>query len=429
MAVKALIGLQWGDEGNGKVVDGLSAQVDVVVRAQGGANAGHTVKVGDKTRVLHLVPSGMLYPHVLGIVGNGVVLDPVQLLKEIDDLDASGVAIADRLLISERAHLVLPYHKAMDAALEELRGGSAIGTTRRGIGPAYMDKAARTGITAAFLRDPDELAKRVTAELEVKRRLFAAVGVVEPGLSADSVLDELLPVAKRLAPLVTDTVARVHDEIAADKEVLIEGAQGSLLDLDLGTYPYVTSSSCHLGGLLAGSGIPPRALDRVIGIAKAYCTRVGGGPFPSEDLGDDGQKLRDLGHEYGSTTGRPRRCGWLDLVALAFACRTNGVDEIVLTKTDVLTAVDHVRVATHYELDGERTTRWPSGQALERVQPVYENLPGFDEDLSRLAAGDALPAALERLIAMTEQATGAVVSAVSVGPERAQMLPLGASKR
>ena len=312
MSVTALIGLQWGDEGKGKVVDATSDSFDLVIRAQGGANAGHTVKVGDTSRVLHLVPSGMLYPHTVGIVGNGVVLDPLQLLAEVDELRASGHDLDGRLWISDRAHLVLPYHKEMDTALEVLRGEGAIGTTKRGIGPAYMDKAGRVGIRAGELSDPDALRQRVIEQVRSKNRLFAALDVA--AVSPDQVADEVVSAAARLAPMVADTVSMANDAVEEGREVLIEGAQGSLLDVDLGTYPYVTSSNCHLGGLLSGSGLAPRVLDRVVGVAKAYCTRVGAGPFPSEDHGDAGQQIRDKGHEYGSTTGRPRRCGWLDVV-------------------------------------------------------------------------------------------------------------------
>lgn len=420
MAVRALIGLQWGDEGKGKVVDAISEKVEMIVRAQGGANAGHTVKVGDESRVLHLIPSGMLYPHVQGVIANGVALDAIQLLKEIDALEASGVALRDRLTVSERAHLVLPYHKAMDAALEELRGGSAIGTTRRGIGPTYMDKAARTGIPASMLKQPDRLAERVKEEALAKRKLFAAVGVDEPDITADAILAELLPVAERLAPLVTNTVELVADAIDADREILIEGAQGSLLDLDLGTYPYVTSSSCHIGGLLAGSGIPPRAISSVIGVAKAYCTRVGRGPFPTEDESETGKRIGERGVEFGSTTGRPRRCGWLDLVALRFAVRTNGVDEIVLTKSDVLATIGEIKVAVAYEKGGERVERWPAGSGLDGLEAVYETFEGFEDDISDVQSWQDLPESLRALVARIEGFTGSRVTMISTGPERAQ---------
>lgn len=420
MALTALIGLQWGDEGKGKVVDAVSGSVDVVVRAQGGANAGHTVKVGDTTRVLHLVPSGMLYPDTVGIIGNGVVLDPFQLLSELEALRASGHDLDGRLWISDRAHLVLPYHKEMDEALELLRGRGAIGTTKRGIGPAYMDKAGRVGIRAGELTDSAAARERVIEQVEAKNRLFGSLGVEE--LDGATIAERVIEAASRLAPMIADTVSMANDAKDQGKEVLIEGAQGSLLDVDLGTYPYVTSSNCHLGGLLAGSGMPPRAIDRVVGVAKAYCTRVGAGPFPSEDHGECGQQIRDKGHEYGSTTGRPRRCGWLDLVALRFAVRTNGVDEIALTKSDVLSGQPVIKVATSYVVDGEETTDLPAGRLLERAEPRYAEFPGFDDDLAAVKSFDGLPGSLRDVIAFVEESCGARVSLVSTGPERDQTL-------
>ncbi|MAG55527.1 MAG: adenylosuccinate synthase [Planctomycetes bacterium] len=420
MTVTALIGLQWGDEGKGKIVDATSDAVDVVVRAQGGANAGHTVKVGETSRVLHLVPSGMLYPDTTGVIGNGVVLDPAQLLTELDALAASGHDLEGRLWISDRAHLVLPYHKRMDEALELLRGQSALGTTKRGIGPAYMDKAGRTGIRAGELRDPGLLRARVCEEAASKNRLLASLGTSL--VDGEAIADEAVACAARLAPMVRDTVTLVNDAIDADQRVLIEGAQGALLDLDLGTYPFVTSSNCHLGGLLAGCGIPPRAVDRVVGVAKAYCTRVGSGPFPTEDHGEAGQELRDKGHEYGSTTGRPRRCGWLDLVALRWAVRTNGVDEISLTKADVLSGQSVIRVCTGYRLNGEETHTFPGGGDVERAEPVYRDFPGFDGELSEARSYDDLPETLRDVIAFTEDTCKASVTLVSTGPERAQTI-------
>ncbi|MAB89195.1 MAG: adenylosuccinate synthase [Planctomycetes bacterium] len=420
MAVTALIGLQWGDEGKGKVVDAVSGSVDVVIRAQGGANAGHTVKVGDTTRVLHLVPSGMLYPDVVGLIGNGVVLDPFQLIAELDALASSGHVLDGRLWISDRAHLVLPYHKEMDEALELLRGGGAIGTTKRGIGPAYMDKAGRVGIRVGEIADPGALRERVIEQVEAKNRLFGALDVKL--MDGAAVADAVVEATRRLAPMVTDTVSMANAAAEQGKEVLIEGAQGSLLDVDLGTYPYVTSSNCHLGGLLSGSGLPPRAIGRVVGVAKAYCTRVGAGPFPTEDNGEAGQQMRDKGHEYGSTTGRPRRCGWLDLVALRFAVRTNGVDEIALTKSDVLSGQPSIKVATSYVVDGEETTDLPAGVRFDGAEPCYAEFPGFDDDLAGVSTFDDLPGALRDVIAFVEEACGARVALVSTGPERDQTL-------
>jgi adenylosuccinate synthase len=418
--LRALIGLQWGDEGKGKVVDAMSERVDMVVRAQGGANAGHTIRVGDATRVLHLVPSGMLYPEIVGVVGNGVVVDPFVLLRELEGLLEAGYDLTGRLWVSDRAHVVLPYHAEMDEALEHLRGQTALGTTKRGIGPAYMDKAARTGLRMGELRDPVACAKRVMAEASAKYRLLDALGLpsrVDPA----AVADRLLAAAERLLPLVADTVSLAHEAVDSGRNVLIEGAQGSLLDLDLGTYPYVTSSSCHTGGLLAGSGLPPRALERVIGVAKAYCTRVGGGPFPSEDLGSRGEEIRRRGTEFGSTTGRPRRCGWLDLVALRWAVRTNGVDEIALTKADVLSGQPEIPVCHAYDLDGVQITAFPA-DGLEGVRPVYRTFPGFDEDLAGIRRFEDLPGSLRDLIGLVEDVCGVPVTLVSTGPERGQTI-------
>ncbi len=417
MSVTALLGLQWGDEGKGKMVDALGSDLDIVVRAQGGANAGHTVRVGETTRVLHLIPSAMLNGHVLGVIGNGVVVDPLTLVRELDALAASGVLVEDRLVLGERAHLVLPWHQALDEAMEIARGAAAIGTTKRGIGPAYMDKAARNGIPAAWLTRPKEFAQRVREDLEQKNLMLRALGA--KALDADTFLPGLLAVAARLAPRVADSVGLLLDAEEQGKRILIEGAQGALLDLDLGSYPFVTSSNCHMGGLLAGSGLPPRSVGRVIAVAKAYCTRVGAGPFPTEDCGAVGEGLRRRGHEFGSTTGRPRRCGWFDIVAARFAARTNGVTEIALTKADVLTGEPVVKLCTAYEVDGVRTTDFP-GAALERAKPVYEEFEGWSDDLTGHRDSDALPQALQVLIKRIEVGTGVPVTLVSTGPERSQ---------
>jgi adenylosuccinate synthase len=419
MSVTALLGLQWGDEGKGKVVDAMGEGIGIVIRAQGGANAGHTVRVGDKTRVLHLIPSAMLNPGVRGVIGNGVVVDPFTLVKELDGLAASGVPVEERLKLSDRAHLVLPWHQALDAALEESRGAAAIGTTRRGIGPAYMDKAARSGITAAWLTRPAELAARVHAEIEQKNRILQALGA-EP-LNAASFLPRLLEVAERLSSRVTDTVGFLLDAEAAGENMLIEGAQGALLDLDLGSYPFVTSSNCHMGGLLAGSGLPPRSVTRVIAVAKAYCTRVGAGPFPTEDHSSVGEGIRRRGHEFGSTTGRPRRCGWFDAVAARHAVRTNGVSELALTKADVLSGEKVVRMCTAYEVDGKITRSFPGG-ALDRARPVYEDMPGWPEGIASHRTADELPPQLLAFIARIEAELQVPVTLVSTGPERTQTI-------
>ena len=416
MPVSALIGLQWGDEGKGKVVDAISPNMDWIVRAQGGANAGHTVSIGSQKHVLHLIPSGMLYPNVRGVIGNGVVLDPFQLLKEIDALSGEGHEVADRMFIANRAHLVLPYHKAMDEALETLRGGSALGTTKRGIGPTYMDKAARDGIRAGDLKSMDTLSAKVRRAVDTKNQIFSAMKL--PTVNGESILEQLRAGLDRLRPMVTDTVALLHRELEQDRNILLEGAQGILLDLDLGTYPFVTSSNCHLGGLLAGSGLPPSCLSRVIGVSKAYCTRVGSGPFPTEDEGVRGQLLRDRGNEYGSTTGRPRRCGWLDLVALRYAIRINGVTEIALTKSDVLATVGSIKVAHAYERGSVVMQDFPAGDGLSEVRPNYTEYEGFEEDIGQIHSFEDLPEALRELVRVIEAECKATVSIVSTGPNR-----------
>jgi adenylosuccinate synthase len=417
------MGLQWGDEGKGKLVDALAGEVDIVVRAQGGANAGHTVISDGQAQVLHLLPSGMLYPEVRGIVGNGVVVDPLQLVIEMRELGAAGHDVRGRLHLSDRAHLVLPYHPALDHAMELLRGEDAIGTTGRGIGPAYMDKAARSGIRAGEMRDRDHFGTRVRTEVADKNRLLAAAGA-EP-LDARAVLDSLEEAREELLPYIADTVSLLHREIDGGAAVLLEGAQGALLDLDLGTYPYVTSSNCHVGGLLAGSGLAPRLLGGIVGVCKAYCTRVGSGPFPTEEDGEVGEFLRRRGVEFGATTGRPRRCGWFDAVAVRFAVRTNGVSEIALTKVDVLEGLDEIKVCTGYRIDGELTRDLPAGSALERVEPVYVRLPGFSTPIRRDAGAEGLPAELDALVELIESECGAAVSLVSTGPERSHTVVRG----
>ncbi len=420
MSVSALVGLQWGDEGKGKIVDVLSRSVEIIVRAQGGANAGHTVKVGDKTHILHLVPSGVIEPRSVGVIGNGVVVDPVQLVKEIKNLEAAGVAVRNRLLLSDRAHLVLGWHKALDVALEVARGAQALGTTKRGIGPTYSDKASRSGIRVGDLLRPDQFRARVREEGGLRNRLLAALG--HAPVDPEAVADEALQTLDDLRPLITDTVAFLLQAHAADRNILLEGAQGALLDVDLGTYPFVTSSNCHVGGLLAGSGLPPRALDRVLGVSKAYCTRVGAGPFPSELQGPLESALRERGREFGATTGRPRRCGWLDLVALRYAVLTNGVDEIALMKSDVLVGLGPISVVTHYRIDGQVHRDFPAGEALWRVEPVLRELGPIEDFVGRGSTETELPQVLRDLVALVEDETRARVSVVSVGPERSQTI-------
>jgi adenylosuccinate synthase len=420
MSVTALIGLQWGDEGKGKVVDAICENMDVVVRAQGGANAGHTVIVSGKKHVLHLIPSGMLLPRVRGIIGNGVVLDPFQVIKELDTLSIAGYEIEDRLMISGRAHLVLPWHAALDLALEKSRGTRSLGTTGRGIGPAYMDKASRDGIRVEELKNKSRLAERMREQGARKNVVLQALGV--EAVHVETCIERLMDASARILPLIGDSVWTLKEDLDAGRQILIEGAQGSLLDVDLGTYPFVTSSHCHLGGLLSGSGLPPQSVKRVVGVCKAYTTRVGSGPFPTEDVGPVGEALRAKGAEFGATTGRPRRCGWLDLVALRYAVALNGVTEIALTKADVLAGQESIKVAHSYVVDGVETSVFPSGAELDRAAPNLRDLPGFDVDLSPLQSYDALPAAVKSYVGFIEQALGVPISIVSTGPGRHQTI-------
>lgn len=420
MPVVALIGLQWGDEGKGKVIDALSPDADVVVRCQGGANAGHTVVVGSEKRVLHLVPSGILVPHVAGIIGNGVVIDPVQLVGEIDALEAAGYEVSSRLLVSERAHAVMPWHKELDALAEDLRGDAKIGTTGRGIGPAYGDKALRSGIVMSDFVNEARFVSLFDAALAARNAWFQAHG--RKALVRDAHLPPLLSAAKRLRPLVGDAFERLQSAVRERREVFLEGAQGAMLDIDLGTYPYVTSSNTHVGGLLAGCGLAPRDLDRVTGVVKAYCTRVGAGPFPTEETGDVGSLLRERGHEYGATTGRPRRCGWFDAVAARYAIAMNGVEDVTLTKADVLTGLDEVKVCVAYRMEGVELSSFPVTSALSRIEPSYRVFPGWRGDFREARRAEDLPSNLSAFIAFLESCLGARVSAVSTGPERGQFL-------
>ena len=420
MPVMALLGLQWGDEGKGKVIDALSASVDAVVRCQGGANAGHTVIVGGKKRVLHLVPSGMLYAHVVGIIGNGVVIDPAKLVDEIAALAAAGHDLAGRLVISERAHLVMPWHKELDAAAESARGDMKIGTTGRGIGPCYADRASRSGICAGDFLVEERFIRNFDAQLAAKNRLLEAYG--RPALRRDEHLEPILAAGRALRPHVKDAFAPLRDLVAAGKEVILEGAQGSMLDIDHGTYPYVTSSHTHVGGLLAGCGLPARALDRVTGVVKAYCTRVGAGPFPTEETGAIGETIRTKGGEFGATTGRPRRCGWFDAVAVKYAVESNGVDTLVVTKGDILSGLGDVKACTGYRIGGRLLEGYPRSEDLALVEPEWRTFTGWDEDVSGVRRWEDLPESLRAFVGFVDAHSGARVGWVSTGPERSQML-------
>ncbi|MBI2930585.1 MAG: adenylosuccinate synthase [Planctomycetes bacterium] len=413
-----VVGVQWGDEGKGKIVDLLSREADVVVRFQGGGNAGHTVVRDGEKFVLHLIPSGVLHRGTTCVIGNGVVIDLVQLLEEIRDLGRRGIRVGSRnLLVSERAHVVMPYHKQLDA-LSEKAAASKIGTTQRGIGPCYADKAARKGIRVADLYNPTFFKNRLGALVEEKNKVLGAL-YGAPGLDADSIWMEYRRYAEQIESLVADTTCYVNEAIDGGKRVLFEGAQGSLLDIDFGTYPYVTSSNSDACGISAGAGVPPKKVGRIVGVAKAYCTRVGEGPFPTELNDELGKRIREIGHEYGATTGRPRRCGWFDLVASRHAVMINGIDELAITKLDVLDQLDEIKIGVAYELDGRRIDRIPVDvDALARCRPVYETFPGWKKDTSKARRFDALPKAAQRYLRAIEGALGVRVAMVSVGTDR-----------
>jgi adenylosuccinate synthase len=418
-----LIGAQWGDEGKGKIIDVLTERADWVVRGQGGNNAGHTVEVGEERFVLHLVPSGVLHAGKRCVIGNGVVLDPVALVEEIQGIEARGFSVAGRLFISDRAHVVFPYHRMLDAQGEARRAkGDQIGTTQRGIGPAYGDKASRFGLRMCDLVDPEfpELLRSRVAE---KNRILAAMGA--PVVVYEDVLAATQRAMETLRPLVCDTLPLLQDAVARGENILFEGAQGIMLDIDFGTYPYVTSSNASSGGASTGSGVPPNRMDRVVGVLKAYLTRVGEGPFPTELLDATGEELRRVGREFGATTGRPRRCGWFDAVAARHAVMTCGVDEWALTKLDVLDGFETIKIGVAYELDGKRISHFPANiREVARCKPVYEELPGWRTSTREVARFADLPDCAKRYIARLEQLTGVPVGILSLGPRRASTLIL-----
>ncbi len=420
-----VVGTQWGDEGKGRVVDRLAADAGVVARFNGGENAGHTVIAQGHELKLHLVPSGILNQAVTCLVGAGVVVNPARLIAEMDELAESGVDVSPgHLKLSAAAHVVLPTHQALDGAGEEARGGRAIGTTRRGNGPAYADKAARTNLRIGDMVDPERFADQVADRVRAHNQLLKEVLGSEPS-DARQIAASYGSYARRLSPHIVDGSALLAERMAAGETVLCEGAQGLLLDLDHGTYPYVTSSSTVAGGALTGLGFGPRQVSQVIGVAKAYTTRVGEGPFPTELTGKVGDRIRETGSEYGATTGRPRRCGWLDVVILRYAARINGLDQIALTKLDVLSGLERLKVAVAYEHDGERIEYFPAEagiDALSRWNPVYEELPGWEEDLTAARSLADLPAAARDYIARIEDWVGVPITFISVGPERAQAI-------
>jgi adenylosuccinate synthase len=418
----AIIGTQWGDEGKGKVIDYLAGRADVVVRAQGGNNAGHTVVIDGKKYALHLVPSGVLHGGEVNIIGNGVVFDPAGFFGEIEELEADGVDCS-RIYVSDRAHIVFPWHKTLDGLAEEKAGADGIGTTRRGIGPCYADKAERTGLRVCDMLDILSFREKMSAALDRKNEIIEKIYGAQP-LDKAQVLSEYCSYAERLAPMVRDTGVMVYDAVASGKAVLFEGAQGVMLDLDLGTYPFVTSSHPGSGGFLTGAGIGPRMLGEIVGIVKAYTTRVGSGPMVTELLDQTGDAIREAGHEYGTTTGRPRRCGWFDGVVVRHAVRANGVTGIALMLLDVLDQFDEIKLCHAYEApDGSLIEHFPASlDLLAECRPVYRSMAGWRTDITGCTSFDELPEAARAYIAEIERISGAPVKIVSVGPGREQTI-------
>ena len=417
MPAIVLVGAQWGDEGKGKATDLLGDTVDYVVRYQGGNNAGHTVVIGSEKYALHLLPSGILSPNVVPVIGNGVVIDPAVLLDEIRGLDARGINTS-KLVISTNAHLITPYHRTIDKVSERFLGKSKIGTTGRGIGPAYADKISRIGIRVQDLFDRSILEQKLEGALNDKNQVLTKV-FNRKNMSVAEILEEYLAYAEILRPYVADTSLLLDKALKAGKTVLLEGSQGTLLDVDHGTYPFVTSSNPTAGGACTGSGIGPKAITRVIGIVKAYTTRVGSGPFPTELLDEDGDKLRTIGHEYGTTTGRNRRCGWYDAPIARYAVRINGLTDFFLTKLDVLTGWEKIPVCVAYDVDGTRHEELPASQTdFHHAKPIYEYLPGWKEDISKARTLIDLPKNAQDYVKYLEEISGAPMSAIGVGPGR-----------
>jgi adenylosuccinate synthase len=420
-----VVGAQWGDEGKGKIVDRFTEFADVVARYQGGNNAGHTLVVGGEKTVLHLIPAGVLHPGKTCIIGNGVVVDPTVFMMEIDRLKQKGYLADDsQLVLSLDAHVIMPWHKAVDIARESAMGAGKIGTTGRGIGPTYEDKVARRGIRVRDLLDPAKLARRVKERLPVAQEELRRLGA-DAGLDAATITQEYAALGKRLAVYAGDASRVLHGLIKQGKSVLFEGAQGTMLDVDHGTYPFVTSSNTVASNAATGTGVGPTSIDEVIGIAKAYSTRVGGGPYPTEQKGPVGEELRRIGQEFGATTGRPRRTGWFDAVAMRYAARVNGLDGLAIMKIDVLSGFPELQIAVAYELDGKTIDEMPGDpEDLERCKPVYETLPGWTEPLTGIRTWDGLPAAARSYVKRLEVLTGVPVMAVSVGPDREETILL-----
>lgn len=422
MPVTVVVGSQWGDEGKGKIVDLLSRDIDIVARYQGGANAGHTICWEDEEFVLHLVPSGIFHDGVACVIGNGVVIDPVAMMAEIQMIKDLGYSVEGRFFVSHNAHLIMPYHKRIEGARERARDAGAIGTTGRGIGPAYVDKFARTGIRVVDLLDRDVLRKKLTASIEEKNAILESV-YGEEKLDVETIIEEYVEFDRLIDPFVTDTAEYLNLAHWDGKRILAEGAQGSLLDVDFGTYPFVTSSHPTAGGCCTGLGLPPTAVQESIGIVKAYSTRVGNGPFVTELEDEVGDELRRVGAEFGATTGRPRRCGWLDLVALRYTSMINGFTGLAITKLDVLSNLDEIKVCVSYQYNGKKSIRFPSDiQTLEKVKPEYRTFPGWKSDITGVTSIDALPQEARAYIQFIEEILGVPAIIVSTGPKRSQTI-------
>jgi len=418
MSVTVLVGSQWGDEGKGKIVDILSEKYDIVTRYQGGANAGHTVEIGNNKYILHLIPSGILREGVVCVIGNGVVIDPTALLDEIALLEKNNIKVDGRLFISHNAHLIMPYHKLLDSIQES--GENKIGTTGRGIGPCYIDKYARKGIKIVDLLNKKALEEKIRKNLEEKNNLLKKVYEKEE-LNVEEIIHQYLEFDKKIDKYIKDVPAYLNNAIAKGKSILLEGAQGALLDVDHGTYPFVTSSSPTSGGACTGTGIPPNKIDNVIGIVKAYTTRVGYGPFPTELLDDDGEKLRKIGVEFGATTGRPRRCGWFDAFLVHYSVMINGIDEVAITKLDVLSDFPEIKVCTGYKLNGKLLKSFPTDfERLQIIAPVYETLKGWKKDISNCRSFADLPIQTKEYLTFISKQAGMKIKIVSVGPKRDQ---------
>ncbi|MCG1191020.1 adenylosuccinate synthase [Staphylococcus epidermidis] len=419
MSSIVVVGTQWGDEGKGKITDFLAEQADVIARFSGGNNAGHTIQFGGETYKLHLVPSGIFYKDKLAVIGNGVVVDPVALLKELDGLNERGIS-TDNLRISNRAQVILPYHLAQDEYEERRRGDNKIGTTKKGIGPAYVDKAQRIGIRMADLLEKETFERRLKENIEYKNAYFKGM-FNETCPTFDEIFDEYYAAGQRLKDYVTDTAKILDDAKVANEKVLFEGAQGVMLDIDHGTYPFVTSSNPVAGNVTVGTGVGPTSVSKVIGVCKSYTSRVGDGPFPTELFDEDGHHIREVGREYGTTTGRPRRVGWFDSVVLRHSRRVSGITDLSINSIDVLTGLDTVKICTAYELDGEKITEYPANlDQLRRCKPIFEELPGWTEDITGCRSLDELPKNARNYLERISELCGVHISIFSVGPDREQ---------